>query len=241
MKLTNNSNKSLIEDSMIEPSRPAFKSAGSAPHVRPAVSYTQASQMTRFTELLQSEIEAEKYLFPGSFLARGHLSPDGDGIFRSWAFTTYFFVNAAPKWQVVNNGNWLRVENVVRLKASLLQEDLEIFTGTFGVLTLNDVHGNKVEMSLETGGIEVPKWFWKIIQRPAADEGIAFVTLNNPFVRIFDESERICKDVCIEYGWYQEAFDNFARGYTYCCAVEELMEIVRFIPEEASCAHILQF
>lgn len=85
---------------MVESSRPAFKTAGMPGHVRPAVSYTQASQIERFSDLLGSEALAEMYINSGSFLSRGHLTPDADGIFRSWQFTTYFFTNAAPKWQV---------------------------------------------------------------------------------------------------------------------------------------------
>lgn len=185
--------------------------------------------------------EAEKYLGRTSFLARGHLAPDADGIYRSWSFTTYFFTNAAPKWQVVNAGNWLRVENLARRMASSLQTEFDIYTGTFDILKLPDINGNPVEITLEAGGnIEVPKWFWKIIRNPEDNSGIAFVTLNNPFVEEIEDSEKLCQDICKSTGWYAEAFDNFRRGYTYCCEVGELMKTIQFIPKEAAVSEVLR-
>lgn len=231
-----------ITDSVIEPNTPNFKSSGTAPHVNPATSYKQASQLTRLTTLLGSQAQAEKYLSTTSFLARGHLAPDGDGIFRSWQFTTYFYINAAPEWQVVNAGNWIRVENAARKKASALQADVLIFTGTFGILTLPDVNGNQVEITLEAGGnIEVPKWFWKIIKNPATNAGIALVTLNNPFVTSIGANEYLCDDICATSGWSSSHYSDFSKGFTYCCAVNDLMATVSFIPSEASSSSILQF
>lgn len=198
--------------------------------------------MARLTELLGSATEAEKYLSSTSFLARGHLAPDGDGIFRSWSFTTYFYTNVAPEWQVVNAGNWLRVENAARSKAAALKVDLDIWTGTYGILTLPDVNNNEVEISLEAGGnIEVPKWFWKIIRDPSNSQGIALITLNNPFVTSINDSELLCRDICSSSGWYQEAYASFDRGYTYCCSVSDLMAAIPFIPSDASASGILNF
>lgn len=230
----------LLPDYVIEPSRPSFKTSGTASHVSPATSYTQASQLTRLTHLLGSEAEAQKYLATNSYLARGHLAPDGDGIFRSWSFTTYFYTNVAPEWQVANAGNWLRVENAARSIASKLQVELDIFTGTFGILTLPDVNGNPVEITLEAGGnIEVPKWFWKIIRNPQTNSGIALITLNNPFVTSINDSERLCQNVCATTGWHVEEYNNFAKGYTYCCEVGDLMQTIPFIPSEAAVSSIL--
>jgi hypothetical protein len=85
---------------VVESSRPAFKSAGTPAHVNPATSYTQVSQMARLTALLGSQAQAERFLTSSSFMARGHMAPDGDGIFKSWQFTTYFYTNVVPQWQV---------------------------------------------------------------------------------------------------------------------------------------------
>lgn len=48
-------------------------------------------------------------------LARGHLSPDADFPLIPLQFSTYFYINACPQWQVINAGNWLKVETMVSL------------------------------------------------------------------------------------------------------------------------------
>jgi len=83
---------------MVESARPSFKTTGSAPQVNPATSYTQASQLARLTTLLGSAAQAKKFIYTNSYMAKGHLAPDGDGIFRSWQFSTYFYTNVAPQW-----------------------------------------------------------------------------------------------------------------------------------------------
>ncbi|XP_059620187.1 uncharacterized protein LOC132264119 [Phlebotomus argentipes] len=230
-----------INFAVIESSRPSFKTAGTAPHVSPATSYTQASQKTRLTQLLGSQAQAEIFLSSSSYMSRGHLAPDGDGIFRSWQFTTYFYTNVAPQWQQTNGGNWLRVENAARTKAHNMQQDLLIFTGTFDILTLPHVNGQQIPLTLESGGIEVPKWFWKIIKSTTNNAAIALITLNNPFATSISANELLCTDICSSSGWADSYFSNFARGYTYCCNVMALMSRIPWIPSEASANNILNW
>ncbi|XP_055701132.1 uncharacterized protein LOC129800628 [Phlebotomus papatasi] len=230
-----------INFAVIESSRPSFKTGGSAPQVSPATSYTQASQMTRLTQLLGSQAQAERFLSSSSFMSRGHLAPDGDGIFRSWQFSTYYYTNVAPQWQQTNGGNWLRVENAARQKAHNMQQDLLIFTGTFDILTLPHVNGQQIPLTLEAGGIEVPKWYWKIIKSTANNAAIALITLNNPFATSISANELLCTDICSSSGWGQSNFNNFAHGYTYCCNVMTLRNRITWIPSEASANNVLNW
>lgn len=228
-----------IDYSVIESARPTFKSSGTPSHVSPASSYTQNNQFYRFESLLGSKEQARKYINANSYLARGHLSPAGDGIFRSWQFATFFYINAAPQWQVVNAGNWVRVENAARSKASSSQSDLVIFTGTAEVLTLPHLDGREILISLEgQGNIEVPKWFWKIIKNPSTNLGIALITLNNPFVSSVNV---LCSDICSSYGWDNVNYSDYSKGYTYCCSVDSLLGVVSGIPNEATVDGILSF
>lgn len=228
-----------IDYSVIESARPTFKSSGTPSHVSPASSYTQNNQFYRFESLLGSKEQARKYINANSYLARGHLSPAGDGIFRSWQFATFFYINAAPQWQVVNAGNWVRVENAARSKASSSQSDLVIFTGTAEVLKLPHLDGREILISLEgQGNIEVPKWFWKIIKNPSTNLGIALITLNNPFVSSVDV---LCSDICSSYGWDNVNYSDYSKGYTYCCSVDSLLGVVSGIPNEATVDGILSF
>ncbi len=40
------------------------------------------------------------------YMARGHLAPDADFVYESFQDATYYYFNAAPQWQSINNGNW---------------------------------------------------------------------------------------------------------------------------------------
>jgi DNA/RNA endonuclease G (NUC1) len=227
---------------VIESSRPSFKSAGTPAHVNPAVSYTQASQLTRLTELLGSQEQAQRFIFTNSYMARGHMSPDADGIFRSWQFTTYFYTNVVPQWQVINAGNWLRIENAARSIATTMQEDLVIFNGAHGILTLPHVNGQQIPITLEAGGnIEVPFWYYKVIRSAATNSAIALVTLNNPFVTTIAANDIPCTDICAQTGWHHVNYNNFALGRTICCTVADLRQRVPSVPSEALANNVLNW
>jgi DNA/RNA endonuclease G (NUC1) len=225
---------------VIESSRPSFKSTGTPAHVNPATSYTQASQLTRLTELLGSQEQAQRFIFTNSYMARGHMSPDADGIYRSWQFTTYFYTNVVPQWQVINAGNWLRIENAARSIATTMGEDLVIFNGAHGILTLPHVNGQQIPITLEAGGnIEVPFWYYKVIKSPATNSAIAMVTLNNPFVTTIAANDIPCTDICSQTGWFHANYNNFALGRTICCTVADLRARVPSVPAEALAGNVL--
>jgi hypothetical protein len=90
----------LSTDAAVEKNRPTFKSAGTAKHISPRTHYTREAQVLRFTRLLGSKSKAEQLITATSYLARGHLVPDGDGIYRTWQYATYFYINVVPMWQV---------------------------------------------------------------------------------------------------------------------------------------------
>lgn len=68
------------------------------------------------------------------FLARGHLSPNGDFSKELGENSfTYVTTNIAPQWQPFNMGNWVVVETAVQRYAKQKQgRTLYIFTGTGG-------------------------------------------------------------------------------------------------------------
>lgn len=222
-----------IKNAMKSSTRPSgFKTSEVPSNIDAPKSFTKANQLKRFEEIFGSREIAQEYLNK-TYLARGHLAPDGDFIFVSWQFTTYYYINTVPQWQSINNANWKHIESVVRSKADKVKRDLEIFTGGFQVLKLN----NK-KITLEPDGLEVPKWTWKIVKDKFDDSGIAFLTFNNPFTTT--SPTNICRDICNDNGWDWKDRKTFSKGYTICCSVLDLMNDIPSIPDEARVSIILQ-
>lgn len=222
-----------IKHAMKSSTRPSgFKTSEVPSNIDAPKSFTKANQLKRFEDIFGDKEKAQEFLNK-TYLARGHLAPDGDFLFVSWQFTSYYYINTIPQWQSINNANWKHIESVVRLKADKLKKDLLIFTGGFDVLKLN-----MKKISLESDGLDVPKWSWKIIKNPSEDTSIAFLTFNNPFAS--SPPNALCQDVCNEFGWDWKERKTFAKGYTICCSSSDLMNAITAIPEEARAARNLQ-
>uniref|UniRef100_A0A182JT78 DNA/RNA non-specific endonuclease domain-containing protein n=1 Tax=Anopheles christyi TaxID=43041 RepID=A0A182JT78_9DIPT len=230
-----------IADSIVESYRPSFKVSGVPSSVLVDTSYTIKSQQTRLADLLGSSAQAAKYVNSTNYLARGHMTPDADGIFRTWQWDTYFYVNVAPQWQKVNGGNWLTVEKIARNIADRLQRDVLVYTGTFDILTLPHTNGTQIPITLSANGITVPKWTWKIIKSLSSDAAIAFITNNDPYRTSIASSELLCSDICDQYGWSNAAFQTFSKGFTYCCTTNILRANVNSVPLDATAANVLSF
>lgn len=222
-----------IKNAMKSSTRPStFKTAEIPSNIEAPKSFTKANQLRRFETIFGDREEAQEFLNK-TYLARGHLAPDGDFLFVSWQFASYYYINVFPQWQSINNANWKHVESAIRSKADRLKVDCIIFTGGFDVLKLN----NK-KISLEPDGLEVPKWTWKVVKVPSDDSGIAFLTYNNPFASSAPNS--LCQDICRDHGWDWKDRKTFAKGYTICCSVSDLMSAVSVVPIEAQVSKILE-
>uniref|UniRef100_A0A182MPX5 DNA/RNA non-specific endonuclease/pyrophosphatase/phosphodiesterase domain-containing protein n=1 Tax=Anopheles culicifacies TaxID=139723 RepID=A0A182MPX5_9DIPT len=227
----------VISHAQINNNRPAFKLGGMTSTVRLASVYTQRHQQERFATLLGSSEQANKYINSTSYLAKGHLTPDGDAVLDTWAGATYFFINAAPEWQVVNGGNWLRVENAARKVAAQLNDTVHVYSGVYDILQLAGKNGRPVSLSLgDDGSVEVPKWLWKVIVHQPTGRGIALISLNNPFA---DRVEALCEDICSQYGWHQKEFQDLRKGYTYCCSVTKAQKAISLIPKTIKSNNVL--
>lgn len=213
-------------------SRHDFRSDGTVPQCANLTKYfVLQNQQKRFTRA--SEALGRRFN-DNDRLDRGHLTPYCDGIFLTWKQATQFYINTAPEWKSINAANWRTVENMARGIAKELKKTLDIFTGTFGILNVDNV-----DMKLmDNGFVEVPKWFWKIIRDPATDHGIALVTLNNIFAI---REPTICQDICEATNWDHENFNDYQRGFTYCCDVNSLRNVVHHIPAEVSARYTLMY
>lgn len=225
-----------ILDAKKESSRPSFKSPGLGPGVTADTAYKQITQKQTFTDILGSESLASDYINPSSYLARGHLSPDGDFVYVSSSFSSYFYINTVPQWQAVNNGNWKSLEFAVRNTAANLKKNLRVITGGHEILSLKDSKGKLQNIFLVTKNkLPVPKFSWKVVQDMSNKKTIAFVTLNNPFIESVSENDYICEDICEKSGWGQASWSSSpSKGITYCCDVKELMKVIKTIPDVKS-------
>lgn len=153
-------------------------------------------------------------------------------------------MNVAPQFQIVNGGNWLRVENIARNLASNYETELTIYSGTLGQLRLPSTGGKQKLVSLlDEGKIIIPQYFYKIIIDERARSGIVFVTYNNPFLHRA-AIRPLCEDVCERSGLDMKQFSDPRKGYTFCCEYDTFIGQVDISPYShdirklLSCANI---
>ncbi|XP_071453644.1 salivary endonuclease-like [Hetaerina americana] len=213
-----------------------------------ASSYTKEKQKETLTALLGSRERAEYYVGgwgPSSYLAKGHLSPDADFALQSWQDATYHFINVVPQWQEFNNGNWKVLENAIRVKATRPSpHNLVVYTGTFGVLQLQDINRNEIPFYLSLGPknrVPVPKYIWKIASNPSRNESVAFVLLNHPATTPPYSEPPVCQDVCNRIHWVTwKARNDVHKGVMYCCSVPELRRIFTNIPNNVPVGKLME-
>ncbi|XP_066149550.1 uncharacterized protein [Euwallacea fornicatus] len=210
--------------------RPFFSTAGEMFNITSSVAYKQAYQKSTFSSILGSSVLASRYINRKYFLAKGHLSPDADFLLATEQYSTYYYINVAPQWQIINTANWKSVEFTMRNMATYYGY-LEVITGTHGILTYNDSDNIPQPISLGTNGIlPVPKYFWKIAYEPKTRRAIVFIVLNDPHTK--DATPDVfCQDTCLEHGFLKNAWKNASSGYVFCCSVSDFKKEVKSSPE----------
>lgn len=146
---------------------------------------------------------------------------------------TFYYINAAPQWQTLNQNNWNTLEQNVREFSVDRNLDLQVYTGTFGVATLKDVRGQEKELYLyHQNGVKalpVPRYFWKVVYSPSTQAAVAFVSFNNPYAH-HDKSDMFCRDVCKQIRWVQWEAEDPEMGISFCCEVDDFNRVVRGVP-----------
>ncbi len=201
--------------------------------------FNKNKQKTIFEQTL-GHCNVSKYLADDKkslFLVRGHLTPKVDFLFGSQQRATFWLINAAPQWQSFNSGNWERIEQSVRQLIADRNFVANIYTGTYGVLTYDDVIGQSRPIFLShdqynNSVVPVPKLFYKVVLDSNLTVGVAIIGVNNPFTTI-DEIENdyvICDDVADQLLWFKWDRKNIGKGYTYACEVNEFIKVVKHLP-----------
>ena len=65
-------------------------------------------------------------------------------------------MNVAPQWQAFNGGNWYYLEDGTRDFVEERKNDLVVYTGTSGVLELENTNGDPVEIWLNPDDNRLP-------------------------------------------------------------------------------------
>jgi hypothetical protein len=63
----------------------------------PSTAYNLKSQKATFARLLGEDSASKLFSAQKFFLAKGHLSPDADFVFKEWQDASYYFFNVAPQ------------------------------------------------------------------------------------------------------------------------------------------------
>ncbi|RXG67137.1 hypothetical protein Avbf_14030, partial [Armadillidium vulgare] len=153
------------------------------------------------------------------YFARGHLSPDADFNTEMESDATYYYVNAVPQWQIINNGNFKYLETAVRDLAASHGTDFQIWTGPFDILELDDTDGDPVQIYLgltqNEEVIPAPMSVWKVICELSTNKCVGVITSNNPYIDSFPNP--ICDDICNKISWIDFDVEDLPRGAVYCC------------------------
>lgn len=196
--------------------------------------YKRGKQQQQLNSLVGLASTSEKYIQKDGnyFMSRGHLTAKGDFIYGSVQRSTFYFVNAVPQWHTLNSKNWNKLEQNIQDFADKDKIDLQVFSGTEGVMTLpHEKTGESVEIHLFTKNkvkaVPVPLFIWKIVYRPYSKLAVAFVGVNNPFKYI----QPPCKSICEDISWTAIKGGDHDHGYVYCCPVEEIRSKFTDIPE----------
>lgn len=163
-------------------------------------------------------------------------------------------VNFIPRYGI-NAGNWELSEATLRAFVADEGINVEVITGTIGVLRLPDCRGNYVDIYLDVGGhdvavnpgcykphnaqpekqiraIPVPLFFYKLVINRAAKSGVALLSINNPYVdelTFTKEVEKICVDVLDSLNWVN-FIQTAKRGFMAACKVKDFVATVPHLP-----------
>ncbi|VVC35734.1 Extracellular Endonuclease, subunit A,DNA/RNA non-specific endonuclease [Cinara cedri] len=197
--------------------------------------YTVAQQRKTVAKILRSDSLANMYIKNDNnhSLSRGHYTPKADFYFGFEQSATFYYANVAPQWQSFNGYAWNHLEMWTRYRMDNSTGRRVIVTGTYGSCTLPDVDGVEQPLFLDPPtDIPVPLFYWKLYYDADAEDGMVYVGLNNPYMKI-DESAYICPNLCPD-GYRGNGDTSYVAaagkndendGLIYCCSKESFEEV----------------
>jgi len=110
--------------------------------------------------------------------------------------------------------------------------DLVVYTGTHGVLELEDINGDLVDIYLHGDQLPVPRYYWKILHDIKTNSGVAMIGINNPHLQSVPERYIICPPL-VNHTLIENINDptDIKKGFVWVCRVGDLTLTVPEIPK----------
>ncbi|XP_020799874.1 uncharacterized protein LOC110177474 [Drosophila serrata] len=198
------------------------------------VLYGQPRQLESFNDALG--LDASQYFDSSKdlYLTRGQLAARQDFVHSSAQRATHFYVNAVPQWRSTNIGNWLAVESSLRQFVANQGLNVSVHAGSYGIATLPNSQGVQTELYLnsETKQLPVPRILYRLVIDQATREGVVLIVVNNPHITLAQTLDDyvVCEDVGAQLDWLDWDKTDISKGYSYACAVDDFIKIVKDLP-----------
>lgn len=138
-------------------------------------------------------------------------------------------------YAIINDADAL--ENIERLQEDislLALKHVDLYTGTFGVLSLKNNEGEQVDLYLKENKFPVPKYIWYVVR--SENRATAFAILNRASMSEKDrQKDSFCTSKCEEITWLTNLLENknykkVENGYVLCCEFHEFKRTIGDMP-----------
>lgn len=177
---------------------------------------------------------------PGSkfLFHRSQLASKYSFVYGVAATTAFTYLNVAPQWLIIKQGNWIVIETHINEMVRRLKRNVTVITGVHDRLKLNDTV-DKVDKEmflyngLDAGSVfPIPLYFFKLVIDPEHKEGVVFVVVNNPYIIPGPEYHTCEKpifwseQIMMPNEWHPK---NVTLGYSYMCTVSDFLNKTGYV------------
>ncbi|XP_065081244.1 uncharacterized protein LOC135703843 isoform X2 [Ochlerotatus camptorhynchus] len=141
----------------------------------------------------------------------------------------------AWNYQIVKDLSALEnFDNLIDDINDLNANEVEIYTGAHGVLSLKDKNNNDVDVYLKEHRFPVPKFHWTVVK--SESKAVAFAVFNKAQLT---DAERVkdsfCNSICDQLTWIStlrenSSYSNPMLGYVLCCELNEFRKTIKEMP-----------
>lgn len=159
----------------------------------------------------------------GHFLTPVRLVPMSGHVYAIAGRSVDTYLNTAPMWTTICNGNWQAVKNFILETARVLRRELIVITGVGGQMKIKDqIQGLHLWSTGNLKKFSIPEYFWKIVLDPVSQRSKVFVVSNDPFLKSNNKTSFMT--LCREPNFLrtQRSRDPML-GLTYTCDVNDFL------------------